>query len=62
MVQPFVVPSVLMGYHEYKDLGAAIDRAELLCEREPSNPKNTWDTAAFTFTAASYCCWWHGLA
>ena len=38
----FAVSSVVKGYHKYKDVwNTPIDRAELTCERELSNSRDT---------------------
>ena len=42
MVYAFVVTSVVRGYHKHKDVWSTpIDGAELPCEKEHGNPRDT---------------------
>ena len=39
------MPSVIRGYHEYKDTWAAVVGEELSCKREPTNRENRFAVA-----------------
>ena len=42
MVHMCTIPSVVMGYHEYKDVWSdPLDGTELSCESKPGIPKDT---------------------
>ena len=45
--------AVSRGYHKYKDVWSApIDEAELPCEREPGNPRNTSAVAVIEWSTS----------
>ena len=41
----FTVPSVIRGYHKYKDTWAAVVGEELSCKREPTNREDRFAVA-----------------